>query len=116
MYTFPLVIDGSETVKHVFPTQQKAAQQAIELAQANPLIRKLIVFGSAVTLNCGTGSDLDLALVIPEASEEDFLRIAHDFYRRIASPIDLIHYDHIHNELLKSEIDKKGVVLYARND
>ena len=114
MFVFPLVTQGDEVLKYVFPTKQRATQQAIRLAEADKRIARLIVFGSAVTLDCGMTSDLDLAIDAPNTTKEDFVGIAHAFWLGVDSEVDLVHYNFIRNELLKREIDQKGVTVYRR--
>ena len=111
---FPTVTAGDETLKYVFPSKQKAAQQAIALARQDDRIRRLVIFGSAVTMQCGTVSDLDIAVDAPSVSEEEFLKIARSFYRGIDSEVDMIHYNTIRSPLLKREIDEKGVSVYVQ--
>ena len=113
---FPVVIQGDPSLQYVFPAKQKAAQKAIDLAKADRRIRRLILFGSALTLNCGMNSDIDLAIDAPDVSEEEFPDVAHDFFLQVDSEIDLVHYNKIHSELLKSEIDQKGVNIYVRGN
>lgn len=115
MCVFPVVTSGDEALKYIFPSKQRAAQQAIALAKQDGRIRRLIAFGSAVTMRCGTGSDLDLAVDAPNVSEEGFLKIARSFYRGIDSEVDMVHYNTIHSPLLKKEIDEKGVNLYVQS-
>ena len=114
MCVFPMVTAGDETLKFVFPSKQKAAQQAIALARQDDRIRRLVVFGSAVTMRCGTGSDLDIAVDAPSVSEDEFLKIARGFYRGVDSEVDMIHYNTIRNSQLKREIDEKGVNIYVK--
>ena len=114
MCVFPQVVTGEETLKYVFPTKQKDVQTAIDLAKSDIRIERLIVFGSSVTLNCGMTSDIDMAIDAPGVSFEEFPELAHDFYRMIESEVDLIQYNQIRNALLKDEIDRKGVTVYAK--
>ncbi|MBP5230669.1 MAG: nucleotidyltransferase domain-containing protein [Clostridia bacterium] len=111
---FPVVVEGDPSLKFVFPTKQRAVQSAIDLARSDGRIRSLILFGSAVTMNCGMTSDIDLAVDAPDVSEEDFPKLAHAFYVNVDSEIDLIHYNYIRSELLKREIDQKGVRVYVK--
>ena len=113
MYIFPIKYEGAEELKYIFPSKQKAAQKAIELARADSRVIRLIVFGSAVTLNCGIGSDIDIAIDAPEVSGEEFLSLAHPFLSEIPSEVDIIHYNSIGSELLKNEICSKGVAIYV---
>ena len=111
---FPLVTEGDETLKYVFPTKQRAAQTAIDLAKADGRIDRLVIFGSAVTMQCGMKSDMDIAVDAPNMNEDDFMKLARGFYRGIDSEVDVIHYNNIHNALLKREIDEKGVPVYVK--
>lgn len=114
MRKFPMVINGDSTLQYVFPSKQKAVQAAIDLAKADSRIERLILFGSAVTMNCGAVSDIDIAIDAPDVSEEEFLKIARIFYLGVPSELDIVHYNKIRNPLLKSEIDRKGVVMYIK--
>lgn len=113
MRIFPKVTDGDEVLKYVFPTKQRDVQKAISIAREDERIRRLIVFGSAVTVKCGMTSDIDLA-IDADISEDEFLEIARKFYSGIPSEIDLVQYNRIKSDLLKSEIDNKGVELYVK--
>ena len=111
---FPMVTKGDSTLQHVFPMKQRAAQAAIDLAKSDARIERLILFGSAVTMNCGTSSDIDIAIDAPGISDDEFLKIARAFYLGVPSELDMVHYNKITNSLLKSEIDRKGVNVYVK--
>lgn len=113
MYIFPTRCEGAEELKYIFPSKQRAAQKAIELAKADSRIMRLIVFGSAVTLNCGIGSDIDIAIDAPDINNDEFLSLAHPFLSEIPSEVDVVHYNSIGSELLKNEIHSKGVAIYV---
>ena len=115
MLIFPVVARGSETLKYVFPSKQRDVQKAIEIASADERIDRLILFGSAVTRNCGTTSDIDLAVSAPGMSEEAFLKVTRRFRLAMDSDLDILHYESIRDELLNQEIQKKGVTVYARS-
>lgn len=113
---FPLVVSGNESLRHIFPSKQEDTQTAIALAQTEEKIQRLIVFGSAVTMQCGTASDLDIAVDAPDISDDEFRKLARKFYLGISSELDLIHYNAIRSPLLKDEIQKKGVIVYAKRE
>lgn len=113
MYIFPKRCEGAEELKYIFPAKQRAVQKAIELAAIDNRIKRLIIFGSAVTMKCGIGSDIDIALDVPNINFDDFAKLARPFYIEIPSEVDVIHYNDIHSELFKNEVDK-GVCVYAR--
>ena len=112
MKQFPMATAGDEALRYVFPSKQRAAQKAIELAKQNPQIQRLCVFGSAVTADCGMTSDLDLAIIAPSVSGEGFYRLCRPFFREIDSEVDVVHYNRIRSASLKKEIDEKGVCVY----
>ncbi len=113
MYVFPKRCRGSEKLKYIFPSKQKAVQKAIELAMSDIRIERLIIFGSAVTMKCGSGSDVDIALDVPNIDFDEFAKLARPFFTEIPSEVDVIHYNEIRSEMLKNEVDK-GVCVYAR--
>lgn len=110
---FPIVVaNGEGVLSKVFPTKQRDVHTAIQIAKSDPRIKRLILFGSAISTRCGTDSDIDLA-VDSEMSAEQFAAIAHKFYVGVPSEIDVINLNNLHNELLKNEIAEKGVEIYA---
>ena len=114
MYKFPLIVKGDPALAYIFPSKQKAVQSAIDIAKSDERIRRMIVFGSAVTMDCGAVSDIDIALDVPEISKEDFSKIARRFYLEVPSETDIVHYNGIGSSLLKHEIDTKGVNIYVK--
>ncbi len=114
MAVFPKVVDGDDILKYVFPTKQKDVKKAIALAKEDLRIRRLIVFGSAITIKCGMISDIDFA-IDANITEDEFFEIARKFYLGITSEIHLIHYNQIKSNLLKHEIDTKGREFYVRD-
>lgn len=114
MCMFPTVTNGDDTLKYIFPTKQRAVQTAIDIARADERINRLVIYGSAVTMQCGMNSDIDIAVDVPNISEEDFLKLVHVFHRQIPSEVDVIRYNCISSELLKREIDEKGVEVYVK--
>lgn len=113
MPIFPVRCEGDDVLKYIFPSKQRDVQSAIEAARQNTQIKRLIVFGSAVTLNCGMGSDLDIAVDAPSIeSEDDFLKLVRPIRRAVQSETDIVHYNCIRSALLKQEIDQKGIEVY----
>lgn len=112
---FPKKFEGDDVLKHIFPLMQGQVQRVIDISSGLPAIERVVVFGSAVTLRCGAGSDLDIAVDAPEISEEDeFLRLVRPIRRALTVDSDILHYNSIKNELLKNEINKNGVDVYVK--
>lgn len=114
MLKFPIrVKNGCDILSAIFPTKQADVQLAIELAKNDSRINRLIVFGSAITLNCGMTSDIDIAIDTSDISFDEFINVAHPFFVNIQSEVDIIHYNDIHSDLLKQNVDK-GVCVYVK--
>lgn len=113
MNIYPIRCDGDDVLKYIYPLKQKAAQKAIELARADSRIKRVIVFGSALTMKCGMLSDIDIALDVPDISEDDFAHLARPFFIQIPSEVDVVHYNTIKSELLKQNVEK-GVCIYVK--
>ena len=113
MCIFPIKYEGDDVLRYIFPSKQKAVQTAIDIAGRDHRIEKLIIFGSAITKSCGMGSDIDIAIDAPNANTDEFLKIAHSFYRDVPSEIDVIHYNNIRSELLRENVNK-GVCVYVK--
>ena len=71
LYHFPDVTNAGGQIRHIYPIHQKAL---LSLIQRIPeTVVEIWVFGSAITLKCGQGSDLDVCLVgdvTPEETKE----------------------------------------------
>ena len=113
MYSFPKRCDGDDVLIHIFPSMQKQVQKVIDFAGSCNAIKRIRIFGSAVTCNCGMRSDLDIAVDAPDIlSDEDFFSISRAIRNLLDVNVDVVHYNTIHNELLKYEIDTKGIDVY----
>ena len=105
-----------ETIqKRVFPTKRDAVRTAVRIAESDPRIKRLFIFGSAVTDRCGASSDLDISLDVPDVDEDTFGRIARAFWLGIEGEVDIVRWNSIRSASLKREIESKGVELYARS-
>lgn len=114
MCVFPKRCEGADVLKHIFPTMQNEVQKVIDTARTVPEIQRIIVFGSAVTMNCGIGSDLDIAVDAPGITDdEEFIKVVRPIRRALDVDTDIIHYNNIHSQLLLNEINKKGVDVYV---
>lgn len=102
-------------LKHIFPLMQKQVQTVIDISATLPEIKRVIVFGSSVTMNCGIDSDLDIAVDAPYiCDEDDFLKLVRPIRRAVTVDSDILHYNNIKNTILLKEIDSKGVEVYVK--
>ena len=114
MYSFPKRCDGDDVLIHIFPSMQRQVQKVIDFAVSCEAIKRIRIFGSAVTRNCGMGSDLDIAVDAPDIlSDEEFFSISRPIRSLLDVNADVVHYNTIHSEWLIDEIDTKGVDVYV---
>ena len=110
MYVFPKRCDGADTLKYIFPSMQKEVQKVIEATKNIDCIRRITIFGSAVTMNCGIGSDLDIAVDAPDITDEDaIIQNIRQKTKQVCVDEDIIHFNGIKKQLLLNEIKKNGV-------
>ena len=115
MLCFPKKEGLRDSVKYVFPTMQEEVNKMIIAAEKISEIKRVIIFGSAVTLNCGINSDLDIAIDAPEIIEEDsFLKLIKPIKKVLCTSNDILHYNSIKNSILLDEINRNGVVVYGK--
>lgn len=95
MYVFPKRCDGADTLKYIFRLCKRGAES--DRGNKNiDCIRRITIFGSAVTMNCGIGSDLDIAVDAPDITDEDeFIQIIRPIRRAVCVDADIIHLNGI---------------------
>jgi predicted nucleotidyltransferase len=114
MYIFPKRCEGADELKYIFPLMQEEVQKVIDTAKTLPEIHRVVIFGSAVTMNCGIGSDLDIAIDAPKIiNDDEFIEVVRPIRKVLSVDSDIIHYNSIHSSLLLSEINAKGVDVYV---
>lgn len=83
-----------------------------------PEIEKGIIFGSRAMGNYKKGSDIDLALIGENITNNILFKV--DDYLNEVYPIpyffDIVHYENISSKNLKNHIDEYGKVVYEIND
>lgn len=88
----------------IYPIQQSKVKEIISGLSKDKHINKIIIFGSSITDRCHIGSDVDIYY---ETDNNYEINLICDF------DIDVWNNKNV-DERLKKEIDKKGVVVYAR--
>ncbi len=100
-------------ISKVNAVKRDAVEQAVEIAQETDVIKRLIVFGSAVTNDCGESSDIDLCLDVScDTRDMRLFRPVCDFNKACDYNCDILFYQKI-GDKLKKEIDTKGVEVYV---
>ncbi len=77
-------------------------------------IEKVIIFGSRAIGNYKKGSDIDLAIIGKRVTRKTILRLNEDLNEVYPLPyfFDIVHYNSLSNEELKSHIDTQGKLIY----
>lgn len=94
-------------IEHVHPLQQRKVRELVDHFSENSDIKRVILFGSSVEMNCNIDSDIDI--YIESDCYDDLLKKAFHF------PIDCITPDML-SDVLRKEISRKGVVVYEREN
>lgn len=96
----------------IHPLKAYAVKNICEIALEYPVIKRLIVFGSAATEHCTENSDLDIC-VDTDANDND--RTLIDAYTRMSEACnydcDILTYRKLGSRL-RTEVDATGVLVY----
>ena len=83
---------------------------------ANHKVRSLYAFGSVLTPNFNTNSDIDLIVDFKEIDVKDYADNYFDFKFSLQDilnrPVDLLEEQAIKNPYFKEELNKKKVIVY----
>lgn len=79
-------------------------------------IDKAVIFGSRAIGNYKKGSDIDLALIGVQITDEILIKLYDCLNEEYPIPyfFDLLHYESISNKKLKKHINDYGKVIYIR--
>ncbi len=110
-YLFPLV-EGvtNERLQVVHPLMQRDVNKIMEITKSFPVA--VILFGSSLTINCRSNSDIDIAITTPKEDKGLFLQVVAAIKEQVESPTDIVYC----NELVRDgsmweELRRTGYVL-----
>jgi len=93
-----------------------AYKNEINALCANHKVRSLYAFGSVLTPNFNTNSDIDLIVDSKEIDVKDYADNYFDFKFSLQDifnrPVDLLEEQAIKNPYFKEELNKKKVIVY----
>lgn len=90
----------------IYPMQQPKVKEFLDDVMKDNNVLKVIIFGSSVTYNCHSDSDVDIYLELKEDKKIDLHY--HDFLFDLWNTFTV-------DSRLKNEILKTGVIVYERN-
>jgi len=80
-------------------------------------IKRVVVFGSRAKGNYHAGSDIDIAVMNPDVSQQSLRRLQADCEDSdLPYFVDIVHAPSLVNTALKDHIDRVGVLLYQADD
>jgi predicted nucleotidyltransferase len=86
---------------------------------ANHRVKSLYAFGSVLTPNFNTNSDIDLIVDFKEIDVKDYADNYFDFKFSLQEifncPVDLLEEQAIKNPYFKEALNKKKVIIYKEN-
>ena len=93
-----------------------AYKNEINALCANHKVRSLYAFGSVLTPNFNTNSDIDLIVDFKEIDVKDYADNYFDFKFSLQEilnrPVDLLEEQAIKNPYFKEDLNKKKVIVY----
>jgi predicted nucleotidyltransferase len=93
-----------------------AYKNEINALCANHKVKSLYAFGSVLTHNFNTNSDIDLIVDFKEIDVKDYADNYFDFKFSLQDifnrPVDLLEEQAIKNPYFKEELNKKKVIVY----
>lgn len=93
-------------------SKQNIVSALCDMAEKNPIVRKIIVFGSSAENKCSENSDIDICYDISCTTRDKRARELSVATSKICDyNCDVVYYDLI-GANLRHEIDTKGVTVY----
>ena len=122
-YRYRIVVDNpvAKNIEYIHPLKQKMVNDITNHARKDKFVKRIIVFGSAVTNRCTPFSDLDICIDWFGASHDDdgvYVPETQSMMRFISlnskGSCDVLSYDDLMNKELKLNIDD-GVLVYEHD-
>ena len=92
--------------------KQNIVSSLCDLAESNPIVKKIIIFGSAAKKTCTDSSDIDICYdILCDTTDKRARELSVATSKICDYNCDVVYYDLIGSNL-KREIDTKGVTVY----
>lgn len=116
LYAFNPSLNGP--LKVVNPLQLKAIKELLS-RDIPETVLGIVLFGSSLTFYCDLYSDIDLAVIVEDSSNEEVSREVYKAFRKLGKPADILIMDEEDlTDPLRGSIEHsvltKGVVIYAK--
>ena len=101
-----------KNVSAIDVSKQNIVSALCDLAERNPIVKKIIVFGSAAINSCTKDSDIDICYDITCSTQDERARKLSVLTSKVCDyNCDVVFYDKIGSNL-KNEVDTNGITVY----
>ena len=92
--------------------KRKQVADCVDVISKYDFVKRLIIFGSSITDDCGMDSDIDICIdIVGETKGLHTYQMSVDLSKACENNCDILTYNKLRGKI-KDEIDKKGVVVY----
>lgn len=96
-----------------FGLSERIRADFIRVFERYPGIERVLIFGSRAKGRERAGSDIDLAVIAPRMSDQEFARLWNEIDDMpLVFKVDLLHWDSLANAQLKDKIPLEGRPFY----
>lgn len=111
---FPVIVQTDcENIYRVYPLKQRMVAKIYEIAKRYPDVRRVYLFGSAVTSKCHIGSDLDVCVDMETEDGMEEYRLNGEIGEACDWNCDILMYRNIGSKL-RNQIEEEGVIIYEQ--
>lgn len=106
------LISSTEVNQNSFGLTTRDIETIVDIFKKYPIIKKVNVFGSRAKGNFKKGSDIDLAIMNENVSEDVILKLKTDFEESsLPYRVDIVNYPTLTDSALKEHIDRVGKII-----
>lgn len=99
-----------QNIQYIHPLKQQLVHSYVTCFEQEPNIKAAIIFGSSVEFGCHSFSDLDICI-----ERYDTERGFRNYPQEYMEETDIVYLDAV-GARLKEEIEKKGIVVFDREE
>lgn len=97
----------------IFGIAERHYSDFVRIFKRHPAIERVLIFGSRAKGTAQPSSDIDLAVVAPGMSDQEFSRLWNELDELpLVFKLDVLHWDRLGEQKLKDSILKHGRVFY----
>lgn len=100
----------------IFGIAERHYADLVRIFERYPSIERVLIFGSRAKGTAQPASDIDLAVVAPEMSDQEFSRLWNELDELpLVFKLDVLHWDRLGEQKLRDSIIRHGRIFYPLN-